>query len=147
MLPSDLNSKRLNSICVLREQMSNGASNNYLMLHVEMEKEDRLQVLPLFEAAKDQKEFAPMSLPVPQGSRFAVSPTESIVAMGSPSGTLAIWFLTPSWSTPASPIFNLEGHRGAVITAMQFSNDGKTLVTADSSSRLYGWLSESVHPN
>jgi WD40 repeat protein len=78
---------------------------------------------------------------IPRNCRIVASPREGIFIVGTENGTVNVWFCMPSWGAPRQ-LYELVGHRGAVITAMKFTTDGKTLVTADDKNRLYAWLSQ-----
>jgi serine/threonine protein kinase len=71
---------------------------------------------------------------------IATSMEDSVFAIGDGSGTVTLWFASPSWDN-VGPLFDLEGHRGAKIEAIAFSRDGSTLITSDERNRLLGWLS------
>ncbi len=71
---------------------------------------------------------------LPVNSVLTVSPTEGIFASGTTSGTVSIWYCNPTFGAPRQ-LFDLEGHRGASITALKFTADGKSLVSADNKDR------------
>ncbi len=72
---------------------------------------------------------------------LACSPTEGLLVTGG-EGNVAVHFASPSLGQLGNLLFNLEGHAGAKITCLQFSPDGKTLISADDQARQFGWLSE-----
>ncbi len=100
----------------------------------------RPQVL-LDETGQSEQPNEIMKVAIDLNSLVSVSPVEGIFATGLENGTVNIWYCNPTWGEPRQ-LFDLAGHRGAKITSMQFTNDGKTLVTADDNSRLYAWISK-----
>ncbi|MCR9295447.1 MAG: protein kinase [bacterium] len=100
----------------------------------------RASYLPLNpEAEVEQPEALALS---PETTRISCSPREGILVAGEATGGLTVFFAAPSLAEPGTELFSLEGHSGAAIQSISFSPDGKTLVSTDSLSRLYGWLSE-----
>ncbi|MEZ6134696.1 MAG: protein kinase [Pirellulaceae bacterium] len=74
-------------------------------------------------------------------SVLACSPTDGIFVVGG-KGTVQVHFAAPSLNQLGEdPLFSLEGHAGADIESLTFSVDGQTLISTDSSGRLFGWLS------
>ncbi len=78
-----------------------------------------------------------------RGLKLRASPTDSVFVTGEDSGTVTVWFASPTWEK-AGRLFDLEGHQGAGIECIAFSNDGTTLMTSDRNNRLFGWLSQDV---
>lgn len=78
-----------------------------------------------------------------RGLKLRASPTESVFVTGEDSGTVTVWFASPTWEK-AGRLFDLEGHQGAGIECIAFSNDGTTLMTSDRNNRLFGWLTVDV---
>lgn len=74
--------------------------------------------------------------------RVSVSPKGNVFVVGDESGTLGVWFATKRWDTQARELYSLPGHIGAKVTALEFSNDGKSLLSGDSDGRVIGWYSE-----
>jgi hypothetical protein len=48
----------------------------------------------------------------------------------------------PSLEEEGKELFSLSGHSGAELRSLKFTGDGRTLISADSQNRIYGWLSE-----
>ena len=121
----------------------------FLLVHSQNAQQGQLQFVPIdpapANAADDQAEVEI----IPAGSRVAVSPTENVLVTGSPGGTVAVWFAAPTHDRRPHQLFDLEGHRGEDITCLTFSSDGQTIITADSKSRLFAWLSSDpmMQPN
>ncbi|MDZ4850391.1 MAG: protein kinase [Pirellulaceae bacterium] len=115
----------------------NQPANRYLLVQTEDDQEGLLQFVAL--DGKNEKVSNPQS--VSQGLRVATSPTDPVFVTGENSGTVSVWFASPKWDR-VGKLFDLEGHRGAAIETVTFSNDGHTLVTSDKSNRLLGWLSQ-----
>ncbi len=137
---------KIKSLNLFNESWSDSkiATNRYALVQTENANEGQLNFVPL--------NFVPVngavgSLPKPQsvgrGLRIATSPTDSVFVTGNDSGTVSVWFASPKWDK-MGVLFDLEGHLGAAIETATFSNDGNTLVTSDSSNRLFGWLSHDV---
>jgi WD40 repeat protein len=74
--------------------------------------------------------------------RASVSPKGNVFVVGDVSGTLSVWFATRRWDTQARELYSLPGHIGAKVTALEFSNDGTTLLSGDSDGRVIGWYTE-----
>jgi WD40 repeat protein len=72
---------------------------------------------------------------------LACSPTDGIFVTGG-KGVVGVYFASPSLRAFGQPLFNLEGHAGADIKCLKFSHDGKTIISTDDRSRIFGWLSE-----
>ena len=79
--------------------------------------------------------------PIPANCFVANSPTEGIFVTGTESGAVRVWNASPSWESIARPLFELEGHLGSKIAYLTFSADGKTIISADMSNRLFAWPS------
>jgi WD40 repeat protein len=79
-------------------------------------------------------------------SAIECSPTEGLFVVGG-YGTVAIYFAAPTLGEAGKELFGLQGHAGAEVSLLHFTSDGKTLLTGDSNSRLFGWLSEDVVSN
>jgi serine/threonine protein kinase/WD40 repeat protein len=140
----DWTEKRIVALHFFRETWSDARlpPRMHLMVHAEDDSQGAVYFVAL-DPADDRQLDAAAVLPVSLslGTRLAVSPVEGIFATGTPRGTLTIWFATPSWQSAPGPLFDLEGHRGAALSAMRFTSDGHTLITADTKNRLFGWLS------
>lgn len=76
-----------------------------------------------------------------KNSLVAASPTEGLFATGTDNGTVNVWYCSPTWGGPRE-LFDLVGHRGAKVTAIAFTSDGCTLLTADDNKRLFAWVSK-----
>jgi hypothetical protein len=69
------------------------------------------------------------------------SPTEGLLAIGG-QGSLAIYFVAPTLGEFGQELFSLPGHAGAQVGQLRFTPDGHSLLSADSSNRLIGWISK-----
>jgi serine/threonine protein kinase/WD40 repeat protein len=74
-------------------------------------------------------------------TKIACSPNEGLIAIGG-QGTVGVLFAAPSLGEPGKQLFSLQGHAGSEICGLQFSHDGKTLISADRSHRMFSWLSD-----
>ncbi len=74
---------------------------------------------------------------------LACSPNEGVFVTGG-EGVVAVHFASPTLKEYGKLLFNLEGHAGANVQCLQFSHDGRTLISTDSRNRLLGWLSEDL---
>lgn len=131
----------------------------YLIVLTESKKEDVVEFIRLDKAnpltAPIRGVFAPGSV-----TALATSPNESLFVIGDKSGTVSVWFATPTYAysdpIPKDPkrddptstgnqnllqLFTLEGHRGAKIESLNFTLDGHTLISTDNQNRVFGWLS------
>ncbi len=121
----------------------------HLVIHTErdnapeIEKAGQIQFVPLVgqptTAAEDRK-FENL-ITIGKGARVTVSPTEAVIVSGDTAGTVKLWFASPTWDHQPKELYELDGHRGAVIELATFNADGTTLISADSKNRVYGWLS------
>ena len=94
-----------------------------------------------FVALKPELDKGSKPVEVKRGVTIATSPVDSLFATGDDSGTVTVWFASPTWDKPGK-IFDLEGHRGAPIKSIAFGENGQTLITSDANNRLYGWISK-----
>ena len=94
-----------------------------------------------FVALKPELDKGNKPVEVKRGVTIATSPVDSLFATGDDSGTVTVWFASPTWDKPGK-IFDLEGHRGAPIKSIAFGENGQTLITSDANNRLYGWISK-----
>ncbi|WP_231602595.1 protein kinase domain-containing protein [Neorhodopirellula pilleata] len=81
---------------------------------------------------------------------IASSPTENVFVTGDESGTLIVWFASPSLDETPRELFTLPGHRGASIQCVKFSTDGSVIFTTDLERRMLGHPSDPadiVEPN
>lgn len=117
----------------------------HLLIHTEDSAEGRWQFIAIDEAPADAPgliEQANSEMDkLPKGTRIAASPTGGMLVSGDTSGTVTVWFAAPTWESRPRQLFDLEGHRGAAITCLEFSSDGRTIITADEKDRLFGWMS------
>jgi len=74
--------------------------------------------------------------------RVSVSPKGNLFVVGDEAGTLSVWFATKRWDKQARELYSLPGHIGANVTALEFSTDGKSLLSGDRDGRVIGWHSE-----
>lgn len=132
---------RILSLNLFNENWSdpNIATNRYLLVQTENDKEAFLN----FVILNGKLDKLPKPLPVSKDLRIVTSPTDPVFVTGNSSGTVSVWFASPKWDR-GGILFDLDGHRGSSIDTIAFSNDGYTLITADSNNRLYGWLSREV---
>ncbi|RUL82933.1 WD40 repeat domain-containing serine/threonine protein kinase [Tautonia sociabilis] len=73
--------------------------------------------------------------PARRASALAFSPDGSLLAIGDNAGSLDLWLLSPSDSSPPRRLFRLPGRRNSVV-GLVFSPDGRRLASVD------GWGSE-----
>ncbi len=122
----------------------NAAPRRHLLVQTENEQNGHMQFLALdgpVELDEVKKVSSAEAKPLQRGTRLKCSPAEGIIASGAPNGTVTVWYATPSYEPYPRQLFDLEGHRGGRITCVSFSNDGKTIITADEEERLFAWLS------
>jgi serine/threonine protein kinase/WD40 repeat protein len=120
------------------------AHRQHLLVHTEDADSGELRFFPIDPAPAGAITFSGVDeqfTQVPLRTKVRTSPTEGILVSGSPGGTVNVWFATPTYESGARQLFDLEGHRGADITCLHFSNDGKTIISADESNRIFAWLS------
>ncbi len=116
---------------------NNRPATRYLMLHSETEQEGRLRFIPLDPEA-DTSRREPIRLA--PGAVVTPSPTDSLLAVGQ-NGLVTLWLCLPTLDQPR-PLYNLEGHRGASLRSLTFTQDGKTLISTDNQKRVLTWLSD-----
>lgn len=121
------------------------APRRHLLIHTEDSTQGRWQFVAVDEAPADapgliQQAESEMEQ-LPKGTRIAASPTGGMLVSGDKGGTVTVWFAAPTWESKPRQLFDLEGHRGAAITCLEFSSDGHTIITADEKNRLFGWMS------
>jgi len=120
-------------------------TKEHLLVHVETSGNGLISFLPLLkpqanelaEEAKTKKTWNS----VPNNCTLATSPQDSVFLTGSDRGTVQLWMASPTWDPNARALFELEGHRGSKITSLNFSSDGKTVISADDNRRLFAWIS------
>lgn len=119
------------------------APDRWWMVHSETDVAGFLQYLPDQQQPAGDAELvaSPDPVRIPRAARVATSPRDGLFAVGS-SGAVAIWFAAPTLGVSGTPLYDLAGHSGAEITALEFTPDGSTLVSADSLKRVFGWMSE-----
>ncbi len=140
--PNYSNSDKVVSVSFFNEAWGNGnPPRQFLLLQSEREGKGYMQFIPIDPAPADATDAKPELTEIRLGSKVTVSPTENIIATGAPSGTVAILFASPTHERQPRQLFDLEGHRGGDITCLEFSSDGRTIITADSKNRLFAWLS------
>ncbi len=135
-------SEQIRGLSFFNEVWSSGqAPRQFLTLHTESSLAGFVEFLPIDPAPLNATDDEPARQEVAFGTHLAVSPTENILVTGADSGTVAVWFATPTFDRLPKQLFDLEGHRGAPISCLAFSSDGRTIITADSKNRLFAWLS------
>ncbi len=146
--PNYSNSDKIVGVHFFNEVWSNGkAARQFLVVHSEREGKGLVQFVPIDPAPADAADAhaadgdAPAVTEIPMDCKLAVSPTENIIVTGAPNGTVAVMFAAPTHDRQPHQLFDLEGHRGGDITCLQFTNDGRTIITADTKNRLFAWLS------
>jgi len=85
----------------------------------------------------------PKELSLPLSTRPSVvecSPQEGLIVIGG-QGTVTVYMAVPSLDEVGKELFSLSGHSGAELRSLKFTGDGRTLISADSQNRVYGWLS------
>ncbi len=121
------------------------APSRHLLVHTEDANDGYLQFVAIDKAPEGALRFEgdgrEQLQRLKQGSKVIASPTEGILVTGDPAGTVAVWFATPTYEAKPRQLFDLEGHRGAAITCLEFTSDGRTVITADDKNRLFAWLS------
>lgn len=118
-------------------------ARRHLMVHSRGTSNDSVAFYPIDPLPESVSTSAipSASANLPINSKVTPSPRDGVFVVGTDNGTVSVWFCMPTWGGPRQ-LYELEGHRGAAITAMNFTTDGKTLVTADSKNRLFAWLSQ-----
>ncbi len=145
--------ERVVGLHFFRETWSDGITEprNHLLVQTENAVSGRIQLVPIEDlppgaevpdVIRLDNEADSERLELPRGTLITTSPTEGIFLTGAPGGTVTVWFATPTWEKNPRQLFDLEGHRGADITCLAFSNDGQTAISADSKQRLFAWLSK-----
>jgi WD40 repeat protein len=115
--------------------------NSYLLVQSQSEKEGRLWFVPLGQRDPlEQQDVRLFSKVVPRDLKLAVSPKDAILATGDTTGTIRIWFASPTYET-VTQVYDLRSDGDSPIQAVAFSGDGDTLITSDSNNRLHGWMS------
>jgi len=78
------------------------------------------------------------------------SPEGNIFVAGDDSGTLGTWFASPQLEKQARTLFNLPRHTGSRIRSVRFAGKATdnldSLITADSSGRVFGWYTKEGKP-
>ncbi|MBX3421528.1 MAG: protein kinase [Pirellulaceae bacterium] len=109
--------------------------DRWLLVQTSTATYDRLHYFPLNPGAQ------PVSVDLPSRvTSLQCSPTEGLVAVGG-YGTVAIYFSAPSLGEAGKELFSLPGHAGASVNLLQFTADGRTLLSGDRGNRMFGWLS------
>ena len=70
------------------------------------------------------------------------SPRENIFVIGNASGTVAMWFATPSIAPEARELTTLETHRSSPISALQFAPSGRVILSAAENGEVFAWKAE-----
>ncbi len=147
-MKADVTGEKVVDVQFFKESWKNKSveQREHLLVQTENKRNGRLQFVPLDgvviavnedAVAADKSEAQTLLL----GTRIKASPTEGIIVSGTSGGTVTIWYATPSYEANPRQLFDLEGHRGGRVTSVSFSNDGKTIITADNEDRLFAWLS------
>jgi serine/threonine protein kinase/WD40 repeat protein len=111
------------------------------------DRNSRVFVIPIpKDGATDPKGGFFVLPDVGQVTAIAASPTENLLAVGTKSGTVSLWLLTPSLDLrekkEAYEVFDFEDHRGSPVRDLAFDQKGLTLFSTDDQGRQYAWLSE-----
>ena len=137
---------KIKSLNFFSENWSNPAtpSVRYVMVQTEDSAAGKVFFVPIGnEGAKLEDDNKTWQQSIGRGLKLRASPTDSVFVTGEDSGTVTVWFASPTWEK-AGRLFDLEGHQGAGIECIAFSNDGTTLMTSDRNNRLFGWLTVDV---
>jgi serine/threonine protein kinase len=92
---------------------------------------------PVVEEEKKPKEIFEGS--IAKGVKLSVSPADSLLATGDSTGTIGIWFASPTYGI-FSRIYNIDREGASSVERIAFSGDGDTLVTSDQQ-RVSAWMS------
>jgi WD40 repeat protein len=76
---------------------------------------------------------------IAKGVKLSVSPADSLLATGDSTGTIGIWFASPTYGI-FSRIYNIDREGASSVERIAFSGDGDTLVTSDQQ-RVSAWMS------
>ena len=137
---------KIKSLNFFTENWSNPATPpvRYVMVQSEDSAAGNVFFVPIGnEGEKLDEDNTTWQQSIGRGLKLRASPTDSVFVTGEDSGTVTVWFASPTWEK-AGRLFDLEGHQGAGIECIAFSNDGTTLMTSDRNNRLIGWLSQDV---
>ena len=137
---------KFKSLNFFSENWSNPATPpvRYVMVQTEDSVAGRVFFVPIGnEGEKLDDNNKTWQQSIGRGLKLRASPTDSVFVTGEDSGTVTVWFANPTWEK-AGRLFDLEGHQGAGIECIAFSNDGTTLMTSDRNNRLFGWLTVDV---
>lgn len=144
----NLGSRKAQSIHFFHEAWNdpNKPASKWLVVHCQSgdgQSSDELVYLSLDEK-QQQAPDRPRELSLPLSTRPTVvtcSPQEGLLAVGG-QGTVTLYMAAPSLEEEGKELFSLSGHSGAELRSLKFTGDGRTLISADSQNRIYGWLSE-----
>lgn len=67
------------------------------------------------------------------------SPTENTFITGDDGGAVAVWFATPTIAPEARELTTFEAHRSSSITAVQFSVQGQSILSAAINREVFVW--------
>ncbi len=70
---------------------------------------------------------------------WSSSPTENIFVTGNDSGSVSVWFATPTIAPDARELSTLEAHRSSALSVLQFSSLGQALFTSAANREAYLW--------
>ncbi len=120
-----------------------------LMLLSAIPEGSRIDWLPLNQE-KSQFESGFQNSLNGQNMVMDTSPEGNIFVAGDDSGTLGTWFASPQLEKQARTLFNLPRHTGSRIRSVRFAGKATdnldSLITADSSGRVFGWYTKEGKP-
>ena len=114
----------------------NKVKTGWLLVHTSSDTKDELMYFNADPNLVDQNQSLSLTGKV---SAIECSPSEGLIAVGG-YGNVTIYFSAPTLGEAGKELFGLQGHAGADVRLLHFTSDGKTLLTGDSSGRLFGWL-------
>ena len=131
------------------ERWGNDASKKYIVVQAEGSKDGKLFFVSrssepgvggdagVGEEKRPNEVFESSS--ISKGVKLSVSPSDSILATGDSTGTIGIWFASPTYGI-FSRIYDLEREGATPVERIAFSGDGDTLVSSDQQ-RVSAWMS------
>jgi WD40 repeat protein len=124
-------------------QDPNQPTDRYLVLHTQSGSEGTLSFIAADQSTEDASSIFTKSLAA--DVKIATSPTDPIFVTGDSTGTLRVWFASPTYRI-ANQVFDLRSDGDAPIIKVAFDGKGNTLITSDGNRRVYGWMSRDSHP-
>ena len=133
-------------LAFFKERWSNNASKGYIVVQAEDSAEDSKDGKLFFVSRSSEPGVGEEKKPnevfeskIGKGLKLSVSPADSILATGESTGTIGIWFASPTYGI-FSRIYDIKREGATSVERIAFSGDGDTLVTSDQQ-RVSAWMS------